>query len=211
MTAYLSPIIDWMHRARHLLLGLMLCAAIPASTLAEDFRLSANPLPPWNTTEPVLLTLTIHNTSNEARRYGIDFVGFDRRIKLVNYLNVTDEAAIGPFEGICADISPSLDALTFCLATLPVPAGERRAFQFDVVAFSDALGFAEGQFEIRTMRSDFSSSGVPIATTEPILFAYGILPHAAVPGLSMTSIMVLVLLLAMIGAMNLHRRQGNPS
>jgi hypothetical protein len=185
------------------LLGMILLVSA-RSAMADDFQLTTEPQPPWNTTEPVVLRLTIHNESNETRRYAVDFSGFDRSAGLVDRLDVVDELAMGPFEGICADIGPSLDDLTFCLSTQPIPAGQSRSFQFDVVAFPNALGFDEGKFEIRTLRSDFSGAGVPIGHSPSTWFAYGYAPHTALPSLNQISIIALAVLLAIIATLQLH-------
>ncbi len=175
-----------------------------SALMADDFQLTTSPPPPWSTTEAVVLTLTIHNTSNETRRYAVDFNGFDRSLGLVDRLDVLDTEAMGTFEPICSDIGPTLGDLTFCLSTAQIAANASRKFQFDVIAHPNALGAATGGFEIHTLRPDFASAGVPVIHSPSTLFAYGFAPHASVPSLNLISIMALTILVAMITALHLR-------
>jgi hypothetical protein len=192
-----------MNRSGRCAAALLLSAAATTGH-ADAVDLDVSPSAPWTTTEPVTLRLTIANESDEARAYYVQFNNLDRRAHLVFDLAIVDETQIGPFHPICSDISPTPWVLTFCLSTLPIPPRTTRHYDFNVIAYPDAIGFGDGWFEV--------GGADGIMNTPPVRFAYGFLPEAPVPALSSVSAAMLAALFAMLGALRSRARRydGRP-
>ena len=192
----------------------LLGSAALAQAADLTMTVTTDPPPPWSVTEPVTLRLTITNHANVPRRGWFEIRDIDRAARLVDRIRLRPASAAGmDVNGNssfpCATFSPNYDnVLTWCDTTVPILPGDSLTIDYDVMAFPNAVGYREAYYELYPMTAD-TSVPVPgaLSVQIPVRFAYGFLPHQAVPAGSLYWFVALAGLLFSLGSVVLRGRR----
>ena len=186
----------------------MLVLGVLPPVAAQDLSLTASTSspPPWTTTQPVSVTLTVTNHGTQSAYAELDLEGIDSSGGLVDALGWPTDLQTCFFHLACADFSPPPYDLLFCPRTRTLAPSESVSCTFDVYAHPNANGADIGTFVARTYGADGTAmvDGTPADNRADVLFSYG--AASPVPGLRSYAAFLVVLLLAGIGRRDASRR-----